>query len=286
MPPVLKGRRALRLPTLSLPAVSLLALLLAACQLDLGICPTVDDSTVALYLFDEKSGAEVHSVAPTGAPDGHCTWPIVTRTVGPCGGALHIPASASIGQTPTETGYIVIPSHPLWRLDQGAVELWVRFEALTGSGVQVQGILSRDAKSELDPGHLFLARVRRADGANVLALRLQDGDAATTDQSLCTVQPISEKIWHRIGIDFGGGRAPEIFVDGELQASDTTSGTIAGLVICGTTAAVGIAGNDEPWVLGALDVSSDRGSPTPVSAGLGGTIAGLRISSTRRGGGG
>ena len=111
-----------------------------------------------------------------------------------------------------------------------------------------------------------------------LQLRLQD---TTNSYSQCS-NPISAKIWHHVGVNFGGTGGLKVYVNGTLanRTSSITCGTT--VTTCGDTATVGISGNDNPWVLGAATWQSTEGSATPVNAPLKGQIDSFRLSKSNR----
>lgn len=268
-------------PRFALHAGVAVLVLVCGCTVDLELCPAADDQTLGQYLFDEGGGGTLRNRAPTDAPDGKITTDAVSREPGPCGGALHVPFSVaqSEGSSPTD-GYAVIPGAAPWDLQAGSVELWVRFDPMVGSGPQ--GILSRDAKGQDSPGHFELMRVYE-NRRNVIAARIQDADDTTHEQYFCSAVGFEDGVWHRIAVNFGGAKRIALCVNGEPV--DRRSGGLAVTpeANCGVDTPGGIAGNDEPWVIGANAAASEPSSDAPAYGGLGGAIASLRISGSRRG---
>jgi hypothetical protein len=259
--------------------------LVCGCTVDLDFCPVADDETVALYLFDEGTGTTLQNTAPTDAPDGYINNSAVTREPGPCGGALSIPASSpipGIGQSSSSTdAYAVLPDAALWDLQAGSVELWVRFDPLPEPGRH--GILLREAQWEDSPGHFQVLRLYE-DGRTTIAARVQDGDETTFEQRFCSSLGLEDGVWHHIAVSFGGGQPITICIDGEPV--DRASEIALKGSACGMDTPGSIGGNDEPWVIGADTSNSQASSDAPAYGGLGGAIASLRISETRRGCGG
>lgn len=255
--------------------------LVCGCTVDLELCPPADEQTMGLYLFDEGGGATVRNRAPTDAPDGKITTDAVTREPGPCGGAVLVPLSAAQTEQSSPTdAYAVVPSAAPWDLRAGSVELWVRFDPMAGSGPQ--GILSRDAKGQDSSGHFELLRLYE-NRRNIIAARVQDDDETTHEQHFCSAVSFEDGVWHRIAVDFGGAQRITLCVDGEPV--DRRSGGLAVTADsnCGVDTPGGLAGNDEPWVIGANAAASEPSSDAPAYGGLGGAIASLRISGIRRG---
>lgn len=220
-----------------------------------------DPDTVALLTF-EGSGAT--AVDLTGQHPGTLVGQ-VARVTGPsdCGNAVEFDELA--------TNYVAIPDAPAWDLDEGSLDFWLRIDTAT-SAQGVRGLVSRDAKLSVKPGHITLFQM--CDGG--IAVRLQD----TTNEYIRCSPPVALGVWHYIGINFGTGGL-QLFVDGS-EASRTDLQKCSFDLQCGTTTNKGIAGNDNPWVLGASSGSSNEGQATPVAASFDGAIDSFRVSSVRR----
>ena len=222
-----------------------------------------DPDTLLLYTFS-GSGTTVTDV--TGKHPGKLVGSSVARVPGSpgCGAAVAFPNSAA--------HYIEIADAPAWDLAQGSVDLWVRVD--TPSSLAVRGIVSRDADNSVKPGHFSLLQLPD----NGIAVRLQH----TTNQGAVRCSPpVSFGVWHHVGVNFGTGGL-QLFVDG-VVAKRTDQVIAKSLTLtCGTSSNLGIAGNDNPWVLGASTHQSVEGTATPTSYPFDGAIDSFRISKARR----
>lgn len=220
-----------------------------------------DKDTVALYSFESVgAGSTIDNIAGNGK-DATLQSGQMTLINGPqgCGKAAQF----------TGQSYLEIGHEKAFELKEGAVELWVRFDA---GGVA--GLVSKDASGQNQSGHLTI--YRECNGA--IVLRQQ-----TTSQSVrhCS-KPVPDGAWIHVAVNFGGAGGMELYVDG-VRAQESGKLTCGGEITCGTaTLSTGIAPNKNPWVVAASATGSDDGKATPVSSELVGAIDSLRISKKRR----
>jgi hypothetical protein len=222
---------------------------------------TADPDTLALLTFE---GSGDTAIDLTGQHPGTLVGK-VDRVAGPsgCGSAVEFDEQ--------KTNYVVIPDAPAWDLNTGSLDFWVRIDTAP-SAKGVRGLVSRDAKLSAKPGHISIFQM--CDGG--IAVRLQ----GSGKESVRCSPPVALGAWHHIGVNFGAG-ALQLFVDGaEATRSDLQRCSFD--LQCGTSTDNGIAGNDNPWVLGASSGSSDEGQAEPVSASFDGAIDSFRVSSVRR----
>ena len=212
-----------------------------------GACgPLVGADTVALYSFD----AEPDPMAFSDRASDHDGTVTVDATWGD--GPFGCSEALGLGGT----GFGEAADSPDWDLDVGTVSLWVRFDA-DGAAY---GVFSRDETDTDTPGHLTISR-RDTD---LLRARIQDV-VLTTER--CA--PVTSGHWIEVFVRFG---APdfELVIDGV-----TADGCDTNVV---TT---GIAGNDNPVVIGAHQINSMAGSSDGATAFLEGAVDHVRVSSRR-----
>lgn len=235
-----------------------------------GVCGGPGDAYVARWTFDDLThpwsdgqiavAAVVQgSLSPTPGQSG-------------CGGAVLF--------TGDVTSYLKIPHIPRWSaLSRGAIELWARFDA-EFPGV-AGTLLSRDAINQGEGGHLAITY-----RAGVLAARLQAPKVGSIEEeAFACVFPttvLEDGKWHHVVVSFGGGRDLEIYLDGQRGAY---VGSAMGWS-CGTKPSAlreqGIAGNGEPFVVGAGTTGcSPGGLLDRVDQPFEGAIDELRIHDTR-----
>ncbi|MCB9555307.1 MAG: hypothetical protein H6707_04335 [Deltaproteobacteria bacterium] len=221
-------------------------------------CPQRESTTVALYSFDGVGDA-LPATAP--AAEGFLSYEPT-----PCGQGLRFVGGAASPK------YAYLPFSGPWKLASGSVAVWVKFDGLAPLGSQ--GIVGRDAAGG-GSGHLMISRVAN-DRVHVRFQPVGGGD----DQ-LCSA-PLASG-WHRVVVNFGGGRATTLAVDGQPQ--NVSGVTVAGNALCGSGPRTpsGIDANDQPWVIGALSIAKDPDPKmmTGISEGLNGWIDALHIRSAR-----
>ncbi|MGB0678269.1 MAG: LamG domain-containing protein [Polyangiales bacterium] len=173
-----------------------------------------------------------------------------------CGEALELEDS-------NDANFIEVPDSSDWQLDEGAVDFWVYLTHMPGN--RTWTILSRDELSTNTDGHF---------GVNVtddgeLQVRLQPvpaGSVATVDW-YATGAKVRERQWAHVLINFGAPSL-QLYLDGKLvfeRARDT-----------------GIAGNINPWAIGAGTHISDPGKVAPHDRYFDGRLDHIRISNRRR----
>jgi hypothetical protein len=220
-----------------------------------------DTATVALYHFEESALLEdatgTHTGTATGAP---------LSTPGPngCGSAVMFPAGQNV--------HVELADHPDWDIADGSIDLWVKSPA-PGA---VLGVLSRDASGYGAEGHVSL--LVAVDG--FIAVRLQNGGA---DTIRCSTQLLPAGQWARVVFNFGQA-GTELYVDGVLGTRTDMFTAFNVAYTCGVgDTRLGLAGNDNPWVVGVLQVASTEGQADALRDYFDdGAIDQLRISSTRR----
>lgn len=223
------------------------------------LCPNGNPNTLALFTFDDESRLAADA---TGDHDGILRGDPMVQVGGPCGAGIQFPSTASADT------YIEIPDSPDWDLSEGSFSFWMK---PTSSGV---GVVSRDASQQLTSGHTQV----QVDTDLKVFLRVQD---TLEDYFVCSDGPIALDTWIHVGVNLGPP-AVELYIDGELGTNsvDLVAGDVR--FQCGDETSRGIAGNNNPWVLGASNARSDDGAADPISAPMrGGAIDHLLISSER-----
>jgi hypothetical protein len=171
--------------------------------------------------------------------------------------------------------WITIPDSPAWDLSRGSIDVWVRAPA-DGAGA-FAGILTRDAEGTTQGGHVAL--FIEPDGT--VWARLQRNAAQVAYR--CADAPIAAGEWGRVTVNFGPPDL-ELLVDGSVQGRATPLASASGTdVRCGEQRMNdGIAGNDNPWILGGNGARAPEGAGEPVTDFFrGGAIDELRISASR-----
>jgi hypothetical protein len=226
---------------------------------DAAIDATIDASpdgstepvTVARYLFDDDLDDELngHDAAAVGSG--------LTYLNGRNGATDH-----AVALPVTLTGHVRIPDAPAFDIASGTIDLWFRYDGTAPAGDL--GLLSRDANGSTTNGHFNL----RVGHDRRLVMRIQQISDPTVETYRCTAAALQTNVWHHVAIRFGGTLSME--VDG--AAASGTSWTDGNDVAHDCTAAWagGIDGNNNPWVIGALTVTSNEGTGTPVVAVAGG----------------
>jgi hypothetical protein len=203
-------------------------------------CPVA----VARYAFDGDltDGAGDHPGAAVGSG--------LTFVPGAVGQAVRIPA--------TGTTYVRVEDSPLFDLSAGAIELGFRFVA--GAPARDLGLLARDANGSATDGHFNL---RLGHDRRVVA-RIQRMSDPTLQAHRCTAEPVAVGAWHRVEVSFGpAGLA--MTVDGVLANGATWTGEGGTVYDCTAPWDRGLAGNDNPLILGASTTTSVEGTGMPVS---------------------
>lgn len=214
--------------------------------------PPADKDTLALFTFDGPKGGQT-IVDLTGNWVGYLRgtgfiW--LTGRDG-CGYAL--------GCMGDEKSYVEIPNNAtLEQLKEGSIEFWLRLDK-QGLGYE-QGILSRDAKGTVKPGHFSVWVVANKVCVQLLPPGKNKGYKVYSPQ-------ITSDTWYHVGINFGPPTL-ELYLDGKLVGK--TSNTS------------GIDGNQNPLVIGAGTWLSEEGAAEPIISTLIGDIDQLHFRSARR----
>ncbi len=240
-------------------------------------CPTVVDGLdlipVSYWSLDDVGPTAVDFVR---AIDGTANGGVSFEAIG---------ASGSTGSSAEFNGldsYIEIPHDPAFFVDEGAISLWFRADALPTSGVV--GLFSKDA-TDLDPGGGHVSIYVADTGALTLRVQPDDlglgirGDVCTvgaectsgtcssgacTDPSAKVVGPtVATGTWYHVVATFGPAGL-NLYVDGNSVGTNPYTGGL------GTSS--GGTGNTEPIALGASTLSSVAGSVSPITGVLDGAI--------------
>ena len=134
----------------------------------------------------------------------------------------------------------------------GTIDFWFKPASVSGT----YGLLSRDATMQALPGHLTL---RQTDDG--LSLRLQTD---TDERVISTSSGVTAGQWHHVALSFGTATGLALYLNGNLVGSDA-----------GFTS--GIAGNDNPLVIGANQWASAEGSADLLQDFFEGHITGVSI---------
>lgn len=235
------------------------------------LCGGPGDPYVARWTFDDPASPW---------SDGQVQVPAVAH-----GGVDRVVGQSGCGYAALFTGdannYIQIQNVPRWAsLQQGAIELWARFDGETPG--EAGTLFSRDAINQLEGGHLAIAY-----RAGAVAARLQAKKNGALEEAAYTCAypdplVLGDGQWHHVVVSFGGGKDLEIYLDGK-------QGTFTGDAQswpCGTKPAnlqnQGLGDNQEPMVVGAETAKSTPGGLLDVvGAPFQGAIDELRIHDVR-----
>lgn len=222
-------------------------------------CPSTDDDTV--FLFDFESATD-EVTGMSGILDG-------ARLV-----AGDSPCGFQVLEIATGLSHFRIPDRSSFQLSSGSIDFWIKAPIPTGWAT----ILDRDASGTELPGHIGIYYTDEGE----IVVRYQE--VAAPEGGACSgTGSVPPGTWARVGVVFGSGGI-QIYINGTRRSRtgsyDFGSGTI---VRCDGLAETGIAGNFNPFVLGANSGTSDEGS----HVGLRLPFTGLqldqpRLSSVRR----
>jgi hypothetical protein len=220
----------------------------------------VDPDTVALYSMegDLNDATGGHN----GALSGNATFEAGEPT---CGNALRISGGNQV------QGYGMVPDSADFDLAEGSIDLWLRNTVVP---TRALGVLSRDSAGAVTGRFtLYIA----CDGTVVAKL---------DDAYRCSAAPVTAGQWTHVGVNFGAAGF-ELWIDGAIQNRATPVGLIgqncSQTVNCGDAATGGLAGNDNPWILGASADGSVEGQGSPLSLPFrDGLLDAFRISDVRR----
>lgn len=206
---------------------------------------------VAHFLFDEDL------TDSTGEHDGAAVGGVLAFPNGRMGDtdrAVAIPA--------TLTSHVVVPDSPAFDLPKAQIEVWFRYDATASDGDL--GIFSRDANGTTMNGHISL----RLSHDRKIVLRIQKLSSPTIEAYRCTAAAVTQNDWHHVVITFGGSLSMQ--VDGATTTGAAWADAQGTSHECTPAWTTGIDGNDNPWVIGALSVTSVESTGMPVVAVAGG----------------
>lgn len=150
--------------------------------------------------------------------------------------------------------YVEIPNSGDFDLTQGTVQL--RFNATDTNGEQ--GLISRDATGQAQPGHLSVYL-----NGDDLVVRLQ---SASQSHYITASNVVTAGDWHQMSFTFGDD-GMNLYLDGTLVGSYDYSG--------------GIDGNNEPWAIGASAQRTTAGSNSGLDDYFEGEIAEVAMFDTQ-----
>jgi hypothetical protein len=227
--------------------------------------------------FDGGAGADAKVPVDAPPPDGcaSCSMPVARyRFDGTLADATGRHPGAAIGDglsyVPGALGQAVrIPDNgaahvrvedaPAFDLPAGRIELRFRFGAAAPAGDL--GLVSRDAVNSATDGHFS---VRLGHDRRVV-VRIQRMSNPTIQAYRCTAQPVAPDAWHRVELSFGPAGLG-LRIDGALATGTSWTDSGGGVSDCTVAWDRGIAGNDNPLIIGALTVTSAEGTGTPVTS--------------------
>ena len=146
--------------------------------------------------------------------------------------------------------YVEIADLPAWQLADGTVQLWFNPDDTSGR----QGLLGRDATNQEQDGHFSLY----LEGDD-LVFRIQDTENSKT---YTVANSVHAGDWHHVAVSFGA-EGVKVYLNGEVVATDSYTG--------------GIDGNENPWVVGAMNWSSSDGANDNLHSFFDGRIAEIAI---------
>lgn len=207
--------------------------------------------TIALYCFEEEEIYDRVSDS-TGDHHGTITGTKARRTKGPLGLGLALRFTDTNFST-----YVEIPDSEAWELEEGSISFWLKTDTCSDDS---QGILSRDARHQDSPGHLGIRLSADCDW-------WASSEGESQQVQVQSIEPLVPDRWSQVAVNFGPPDL-ELYLDGRLTGKEPV--------------AWGIAGNSNPWAIGADLRGSDEGSAAPPADFLrGAAIDLLRISSER-----
>ena len=225
-------------------------------------CPQdVDDATLALYNFerDLSDATDNHPASYSGTEEPQYV------DAGP---------GCDLGLAMSLQYHVYIDDSPAWDLDRGAIDFWLYPSGI--SDFDPYSILSRDADGTAFPGHITIYLA--GNGSGRIFARMQDG----SELYVCSNYAPQLGTWTHVAFNFGPPRV-ELYINGILQDYTGFVPFYDQWVTCGIEGTHSIAGNSNPWIIGAsADVSSEGESNNLRGFAQGAAIDALRISNQRR----
>ncbi|QDU71244.1 LamG domain-containing protein [Mucisphaera calidilacus] len=158
------------------------------------------------------------------------------------------------------TGVVEVPHDNAFMIDRGAISLWFRAENLSGK----QGLLTKDSKDRDNGGHLSIY----TDGSRVKATI----ESRNSTYNLQSGNNLSPSTWHHVTFVFGSGGA-QLYLDGNLVDTDLHNGGIG--------SSSGGTGNEEPWLIGAMQELTGNRTTSGWNHPFEGRIDDIRVYRTR-----
>ena len=244
---------------------SLVAIALGGCTQVLGLDPT-----------ERRDGRTVSPDAPddvdcTSCPRLVANWHFEGDLADATGAHPAMAVGEGLGYAPDEagtgmalyiptggTGYAFVADSPAFDLPAGRVTL--RFHVGATSPTADLGLVSRDANGTTTGGHLTL----RVSYNRRVVLRIQRMSDPQVSAFRCTADPLTAG-WHDVEAEFGPGGLV-LRVDGAVATGTTHTNQSGTVLACTDPWTLGIDGNDNPWVIGALTAVAVEGTGQPVGS--------------------
>lgn len=164
--------------------------------------------------------------------------------------ALQLPAAAN--------SHMRVADSPAFDLPSGRIELRFRYDE--GAPAGELGLFSRDANGSTLDGHIGI----RLTVDRRVVLRIQRQSSPTVEAYRCTAAPLSAGTWHHVDVTFGPSGLV-LRTDGGTASGTSWTNTSNATYSCTTAWTAGMAGNDNPIIIGALTLFSSEGTGLPVS---------------------
>ena len=216
---------------------------------------TVTGTTLSGTPADGDDGVYAVSVSATdgAAPSAALDFTVTVQDANPTGPT---PVWEDLTAPRTFTGQsadtVIHADQPAFDQPAGTIDFWFNPDTVSGN----YGLFSRDATMQALPGHLTLRQT--GDG---LYMRLQSD---TDERVIQTGSGVTAGEWHHVALTFGAPGGVALYLNGVLLGADA-----------GFTG--GIAGNDNPLVIGANQWGSAEGSANNLQDFFQGRIAGVSI---------
>jgi hypothetical protein len=224
--------------------------------------PAGQQRALARFDFEDAAGAVTLQDAH-GLADAQLVGGSFVPVPGPagCGSALGFESASLLAE---------VPNVPAWDLETGSVDFWVQMPDVSGT----YGVLGRDHVGTDLPGHLSFW----VTPDSTVTARLQ---GAAVHATHCTDVALRPGQWAHVGFNFGAPGS-ELYVDGQLATRTGDSRVETVVPECGGTTSEGIAGNEQPWVLGFDTSRVEDELQGLLSHFTGGAVDAFQISAVRR----